>query len=217
MGLSEAEILQMFSEYAYSPAWLYGLIISFMVASSFGLPIPEEVTLVSAGLVCYMGSRPDIYPPPYEGAIAVNVYWTALVCFLAVLCSDFLVYSLGRNLGTRILEKKFFKKYEQSMDKVTGWTKKYGAWAAGVFRFTPGLRFPGHFACGSLGLSPAKFLAVDGTAALLSVPTQVFLVAFFGQAILENIKQFKIVLFVILGVLAIIWLGKRWYKKRAIV
>ena len=106
-------------------------------------------------------------------------------------------------------------KRQKKLEKVSYWTKKYGAWAAGFFRFTPGLRFPGHFSCGALGLSPAKFVAVDGTAALLSVPPQVFLIAFFGEPILKYLKQFKVVIaiLVILALIAFV-INKYYYRKK---
>ena len=74
---------------------------------------------------------------------------------------------------------------------------------AGVFRFTPVLRFPGHMACGMLGVSHLKFWLSDGVAALLTVPTQVLLVAYYGEEILTYFKQFKIVIVAILVLAAI--------------
>jgi membrane protein DedA with SNARE-associated domain len=58
------------------------------------------------------------------------------------------------------------------------------------------------------GVPPAKFALVDGLAALLSVPTQVYLIYFYGDAIVANIERFKVTILVIgLVVLAgyIIW------------
>lgn len=212
MGLSEDVVLAWFSQYAYQPLWVYSAIVTLMIASSFGFPIPEEVTLVSAGLVCYMGSRPDLFPPPEVGMAPVNVYFTATLCFLAVFLSDFLVYSLGKFYGSKLLRLNFFQRYAPSIEKVSVWTRKYGAWAAGFFRFTPGLRFPGHFACGMLGLSSIRFALVDGTAALISVPTQVLLVAAFGETILENFKHFKIIVFSTIVIFAAIYFIRKRFN-----
>ena len=213
MGFSEDAILQWFAQYAYQPGFVYSAIVLLMVASSFGLPAPEEITLLSAGLVCYMGSRPDLFPPPNANLEPVNVYVTASVCLASVFLSDFLVFSLGRYFGDRILKTRFIAKQSQKIEKVSKWTKKHGAWAAGVFRFTPGLRFPGHFSCGMLGLSPIKFTAVDGTAALLSVPTQVMLLAFYGESILKYVRQFKIVILCLGGVILAFYLVKKFRLK----
>ena len=212
MGFSEDAILQWFSSYAYQPYLVYGAIIGFMVLSSFGFPVPEEVVLVSAGIVGYMGTRPDLFPPPFEGAATVDVYVLAAVCFFSVFLSDFLVYTLGRVLGDRLLESKIMARYKPRLDKVTRWVKEYGAYAAGIFRFTPGLRFPGHFSCGMLGLAQWKFITVDGLAALLTVPTQVLLVASFGEEIIVYFKQFKLVLLGLFAIGVVFWL---WRRRRA--
>ncbi|MBS1197391.1 MAG: dedA protein [Proteobacteria bacterium] len=80
---------------------------------------------------------------------------------------------------------------EERMYKVRAWTTRYGAWAAGAFRFMPGIRFPGQLACGLLHAPFRKFIAVDGAAALLSVPTQVFLVGYYGKEIIHPIKTYQ--------------------------
>jgi membrane protein DedA with SNARE-associated domain len=214
MGFSEQDLLSWFTQYAYQPILIYLAIFLLMLASGFGLPAPEEFTLVSAGLVCYIGTRPDLYPPPYEGATAVNAYVTAGVAFFSVIFSDCLVFFLGRRFGGRFLRSRYTARFRARMDDVAKWTKKYGMWAAGAFRFTPGLRFPGHFACGMMGLSTAKFVMVDATAAGISVPTQVLLVAFYGETILIYFKQFKIVLAMILLAVGIYYLA-RWLKRRS--
>ncbi len=214
MGFSEQDLFNWFTQYAYQPILIYVGIFTLMLASGFGLPAPEEVTLVSAGLVCYIGSRPDLYPPPYVGATAVNAYVAAIVAFFSVVFSDCLVFFLGRRFGGQFLRSRYTSRFRARMDEVAQWTKKYGMWAAGAFRFTPGLRFPGHFACGMMGLSATRFVMVDATAAAISVPTQVLLVAFYGETILIYFKQFKIVLGVILLAVALYYTF-RWLRRRS--
>ncbi len=206
-------IIEFLSQYAYQPTYVYGLIICLMTASSFGLPIPEEVTLVSAGLVAYMALHPAQFPPPYEGAEGVNLTVLSTVCFLAVLGSDLLVYSLGRFFGDRLVQSKMFKKssWSKSFTKINKIYDKYSYWGCAFFRFLPGIRFPGHLSCGIMKVPLLQFLTIDGLAALLSVPTQVILVAFYGELILEKIRQFKMVIVIILGIGATLWLGKKLY------
>ncbi|MGE0173445.1 MAG: DedA family protein [Oligoflexales bacterium] len=212
---SEDEILKLFSQYIYQPYWVYGSILFLMFISSFGFPVPEEVTIVSTGLVCYMATRPDLFPPPPDAGAPVNIYVASVVSFIAVVFSDSLVFYLGRRYGTKFIRSKKFKRFRAKVYKITRWTRKHGAWAAGAFRFTPGFRFPGHFACGMLGLSPVKFVTVDGLAALVTVPTQVLLIGFFGETILAYFKQVKIAVGVILCLSLIWFLYKRlWIGPR---
>lgn len=215
MGFSEAELLNWFIQYAYQPWLIYLAIFAFMLASGFGLPIPEEVTLISAGLVCHVASRPDLYPPPYPGAVPVDPYITAGVAFFSVVFADCLVFFLGKFFGGKILRATYMARFRSRMDEVGKWTKKYGMWAAGAFRFTPGLRFPGHFACGMMGLKVSHFVLVDAFAAAISVPTQVLLVAFYGEHIFIYLRQFKIGLGAIIGLIALYYASRFLWKRYA--
>lgn len=209
----EFDVLQFFAKYAYEPYYVYSFIVLFMTASSFGLPIPEEMTLVSAGIVAYMARNPDLYPPPFPGAEGVNLVLLCVICFIAVLGSDLLIYTIGKLFGKKLIKTEFFNNRigHERFNKINQIFQKYSFWACGLFRFTPGVRFPGHMSCGMMGIPLWKFILVDGFAALISVPTQVLLVAYYGEVILDKIKEFKIVLAIIIGVLVVLWLGRKFF------
>lgn len=211
-----ANLLAFFSQYAYEPLYVYSFIILFMTASSFGMPIPEELTLISAGLVAYLAHNPDKFAPPYEGAEPVNVHTLAVVAFGAVLFSDFIIYSLGRLFGEKLMKTKYFERKikGKTFDTVQNWFDKYGNYVCGFFRFTPGLRFPGHLSCGFLKISPLTFLTYDGLAAMISVPTQIYLVATYGEVIIEKFREFKIILGGIFLLGLVFYFGRRFYLKR---
>ena len=59
--------------------------------------------LVSAGFLAYMAMNPAEFPPPEAHMEGVNVHLMAVVCFLAVTLSDYLIYWLGKKFGYRIL------------------------------------------------------------------------------------------------------------------
>ena len=191
----EAQIAEWFTFYAYQPLWVYTLIVLLMFASSFGLPLPEEVTLISAGLAGFMALHPDKYPPPEPGLEGVNPYILATVCVTAVFLSDYLIYWLGWYISNHLNKYPKWKERMQSkpFQRVQKWIHNYGTLAPCIFRFTPGLRFPGHMMCGAIGLPRWKFIAVDGTAALLTVPTQILLVSFYGEVILKYLSRMKFV------------------------
>ena len=205
-----------FSSYAYSPYLVYSAIWGFMLLSAFGLPLPEEVILVSAGLVGYMSLHPDKFPPPFPDAPHVNVYVLAVVSLLAVLSSDYLIYYLGARLGPRLFKIRWFSRLvsESRLQKIQRWMWMYGYWTVLVFRFTPGIRFPGHLTCGAMGLSKWKFLAVDWIAATLSVPTQILLVAFYGEEILQTFARFRAVVAIAVALGVITFIVMRVTRKR---
>jgi len=217
MDFDIASLLLWFSSHAYEPWLVYTVVFFLFTASSFGLPVPEEVTLVSLGLLAYTASQPDKFPPPYPGAEPVRLHTLMVVAFFSVFLSDTLVFLIGKFGGKRLKKNKKWKRFFRSraFRRAEVWAKAYGAIMAGVFRFTPGLRFPGHMICGMMGLPFWKFGLVDGAAAVLTVPTQIWLVATYGEDILSLFKQFKIVIVAVIVVGLIVYFGRRYILSRA--
>lgn len=209
------ETLNCLTPYAYEPVWIYTFLLLMMFLSAVGLPLPEEATLVSVGVLAYMGINPDKYPPPFPGAPHVNPNHAAIIAFLAVFFSDFLIYTIGRVYGRKIFELKPLKAVLSAENRVRieNWTQKYGAYACGIFRFTPGIRFPGHLACGMLKFPAWKFALIDGIAAAISVPTQILLLAHYGAPILKFLKQFKLIVLCLLILIAFYFLYKKYFSK----
>lgn len=214
----EEQILTWFSQFVYQPYVVYAAILGFMTICALGVPIPEEVVIISAGLVGHMALNPDQYPPPYPGAKAVDPYTLAFVTFASVILTDYLIFSMGKFFGQKIMRSERFKKFftEEKTTKITTWAQKYGFFAPSVFRFIPGVRFPGHLMCGALGIPAWAFLLTDGLAALISVPTQVLLVSFKGEEILRQMRPFKIYLFAFLVVVVAIVLLRKYYLSRKV-
>lgn len=192
-------------QYAYQPEIVYLLVIVIMLLAGFGLPIPEEMVIITTSMLAYMSLNPIDFPPPEPDSRGINVHILMGVCFFAVFLSDLIVFHLGRHLGKGIHTNKWFQRLikPKVYRKVKFWTQKYGSAAAAVFRFLPGLRFPGHLACGALGISRWKFIVVDGLIILATVPTQVYLIAHYGEEILEFFHKYKWSIFVLLGVVAL--------------
>jgi membrane protein DedA with SNARE-associated domain len=195
---------------------VYIAVFVMMLASGFGFPIPEELYIVSVGILAYMGANPTLFPPPFEGAPVVNGYEAAVVTFLAVVFADFLVFTLGRSFGRKIIKRPRFQGIftKEIMEKINRWVKKYGISAAFVFRFTPGVRFPAHIALGMLTFPAWQFVLVDGIAAAISVPTQILLIYHFGESILSTLSKFKIIIAVALLSLLLIFIFRKIYRQR---
>jgi membrane protein DedA with SNARE-associated domain len=216
MELASQPIFQFFHGYAYEPLLVYLAVVGMMLASGFGLPLPEEVTLLSVGVLAFMGSRPDLFPPPSPNAAAVNMHHAALVAFAAVILSDSLIYGLGRMWGRKILYHDRMRRIVsiESLQKVEEKTKRFGMVAVFAFRFTPGIRFPGHLACGAMKLEFWRFLMVDGFAAMISVPTQIYLVAIYGEPIIKFLQEVKLVIIALIFIGLLIFFFKKLALRR---
>jgi membrane protein DedA with SNARE-associated domain len=64
-----------------------------------------------------------------------------------------------------------------------------------------------------MGIPFWKFTAIDGTAALLTVPTQVLLVSYYGGWMLEHFKVVKVVLLCVIGIF-VLYHVIQWYRSR---
>lgn len=213
---SDTAIMTFFAQYAHSPLLIYSIVATMMFLSSFGLPLPEEVTIVALGLMVHMGKYPDAYPPPPGIEVQpLNLYTAMAVCFFSIMISDTIVYWVGRKFGASPLVHKLFRKFlgEHSLEKSRTMIHKHRFLVPAIFRFTPGVRFPGHLSCGMMGISVWTFLAADGLAALVSVPTQVYLFATYGEVILSTIKQIKHYALIIALIAAALFLAVKLKQK----
>ena len=190
MAQFEQYIFNFLLSYSGQPLIVYVSIAVLMTAGSFGLPISEEVVIIAAGLIAFFGSNPELYPSGADSLVSIPS--AALVCFLSVFLSDILVYCLGRFFSKPIQSHRYFNRLisKKKMEKISNLIMKYGYFYPAMLRFIPGLRFPGHFSCGFFRVPFSQFALVDGSAALLTVPTQVVLIGVFGRSIVEYLKEF---------------------------
>ncbi len=216
MEISQEPVFVWLSQYAYEPSIVYLAVFAAMLASGFGVPIPEELTVVSVGILAYMGAHPEQFPPPYLGAPVVDGFKAAVVTLLAVLFADCVIFTLGRVFGRKILTMPRFQRVftEERLNKINGWVKKYGMYAVFIFRFPAGLRFPAHIMLGMSHIRFWQFILVDGIAATISIPTQILLIYNFGESILYWLHEFKILIISIIGLVIVFLLGKFFLVSR---
>ena len=205
MMTDQDSIFQWLTQYTYQPHMVYLAVAGILLASAFGFPVPEEVPIVSVGLLSYMGAHPEDYPPPQPGLSVVNGYEAAIILLLAIIAADSLVFGLGRVFGRKLLQSPYLSKVfsEKRLSRINHWVGKYGSYAVFIFRFTPGLRFPAHIILGMSEIALWQFMLVDTLAALVSVPTQIVLIYHLGKPIIHTIHEFRDALVILIGVVAI--------------
>ncbi len=142
-----------------------------LLACGLGVPIPEDVSIITGGYLAHLG--------------VVSPQKILLVCFSAVLGGDLIAFSLGRYFGRRILTTNFARRFltARKQLRVRAYFRKYGSKVILIGRFLPGLRSSIFFSAGMLHVRPAVFLLWDSLAALVSVPTLVYLAFYFGGEI----------------------------------
>jgi membrane protein DedA with SNARE-associated domain len=187
-----------------APSAVYDTLASILLLCGLGLPIPEDVSLISAGYLAHMG--------------VVNVHKVFLVCFAAVLGGDCLAFTMGRLFGSRLLDsrlaQRFFRPRKQI--RVRAYFRKFGSKVIFIARFLPGLRFSIFLSAGTLRVRPSTFFIYDALAALVSVPALVYLAWIFGEHIDHVVSwarrsEYGIL---IVAVLAAVWISVKILRKR---
>lgn len=140
-----------------------------LLLCGFGLPIPEEITMLGAGLLAYRGD--------------VEFVRVVLVCFVATLLGDSIPYFVGRHFGRRALRSRMVRRavHPERLRSIERRFARSGLWAVFVCRFLPGVRLPAWFTAGTLGISYPRFIAVDALAAAIMTPAYVALGRFSGE------------------------------------
>lgn len=154
-----------------TPESVYATLAGILLLCGLGVPIPEDISLITAGYVAHLG--------------VINVHNALGVCLIAVLAGDTMAFFLGRYFGARALESRAFKRIftPRKQLRVRAYFRKYGSKVIFIGRFLPGLRFSIFFSAGTLKVRPAVFLVYDTFAAIVSVPALVYLAWIFGDHI----------------------------------
>ncbi|MDP3701704.1 MAG: DedA family protein [Hylemonella sp.] len=192
-------LIPIFTEYGYLAVFVMLLICGF------GVPIPEDVTLVTGGVIAGLGHA--------------NVHTMFAVGMAGVMIGDGLMFVLGRVYGQRLQMLPGFRsiltpeRFARAQDAF----HKYGKWVMFVARFLPGLRTPVFFSAGmSRRVSFGTWFMMDGLAALISVPIWVYLGYYGAQNwdwMFSVLHKFQHGIFALLGILAV-WMLARWWKRR---
>lgn len=189
----------------------YGYIAVFgiLILCGFGLPVPEDITLVSGGVI--------------SGLDLANPHTMCIVGLAGVLIGDSTMFLAGRIFGYRIQRIKTFRRIlsPRRFSHIQRKFKQYGLSLLFVARFLPGLRSPIFLVAGmSRRISYLTFILMDGIAALISVPVWVYLGYFFADnldLLMEYVKDVQTLIYLILGVILlivlIVYLKKRFHSK----
>ncbi len=154
-----------------------------LLACGLGLPIPEEVTLITGGYICWK----------YK-----NSLWaTIVICMGAIILGDYLMFLLGQRYGKQVLRARWFRRMltRRKLARVTLYFRRFGVKTVFFARFFAGIRVPVYFIAGAHRMRSLKFIWLDFLGALLSVPISIWAGRHFGNDIEHAIKVMKKVKF----------------------
>ena len=160
-----------------TPLGAYLWLFTILLLCGFGLPIPEDISLIAAGYLSWRGKQGH--------SPVINVHVAFAVCFAAVLAGDTIAFFFGRRYGRRVLASNLARRYftPRRQLRTRAYFRKFGSKVILVGRFTPGLRFTIFFTAGTLHVRASVFFIYDFIAAAFSVPVLVYIAYFFGDKI----------------------------------
>jgi membrane protein DedA with SNARE-associated domain len=176
-----------------------------LVLGTLGLPFPEDGILLLSG---FLTAHHVIRPLP-----------AFLVVYSGLLMTDFLLYSVGKKYGRRLVEHKRFHKIitEGRLAKLEKKFKKWGALVVFFGRHLLGVRAQIFLVAGVMRMSWKKFLIVDGTSALFTITLWGGLGYLGGnsiQALRRDITNIEQIVMIILAILLGSILLFKYFKKR---
>lgn len=173
----------------------YTAIFGVLFACGLGLPVPEDITLIAAGVLSSAGSI------SLPGALVVG--------YAGVIVGDAILFFAGRWYGRKVFKLPLFRRVftKDRIIMAEAKIQRNAKMICFLARFLPGLRAPIYLTSGVMKVPPSVFFLQDGLAALLSVPIWIFVGHWFGENIDPAIKLAKrlqigilIALLVIVGI-----------------
>jgi len=147
----------------------YALIFGVLFACGIGLPLPEDVALVTGGYLSCMG--------------AASLPLMLLVSFTGILLGDYLIFAAGRRYGNELAGSRWVHRLitDEKRIRCEDYFAIHGARLVFAARFLPGLRAVTYFVAGASPFARWRFLVFDGLAACISVPVWLVLGRRLGQ------------------------------------
>lgn len=186
--------------------WLleWGLlgVVGVVLLSAVGLPVPEELSLATAGVLAGRGHAVLL--------VAIGA------CYVAVLLADLLIWRIGRALGSSERLVSFVG--EERFASVSRAYDTYGGWLVLMVRPIPGFRVPVYSVAGAAGMPAARFVLFDGVAAAVTVPVYVGLGYWLADdlaVLAETIAQSRNVVGIVGGVVLVGVVAWWWARRRA--
>lgn len=161
----------------------YLAVFACLVAGAFGLPIPEDLSLITAGVLVHLEKAET---------------WLMLaVCYLGILAGDLIIFRIGWMTGPALFRQRWVRRYMNSRKLHSirvGLEKKTFATIL-LARHLFYLRTATFLVCGSVRMSFARFFLADAVAALITAPLMVGIGYIFAQnyeLLLHYVHQVKI-------------------------
>lgn len=197
----ESQSVQVWMQDAFYP-----VLLGVLVVASLGIPIPEDVPLIAAGVL--LKTQPGI--ASWQGTIAVAT--------LGIMSGDLVLYSMGRWWGPGVVRHRYVRRLltPERFERLVAYFHRWGAGMVFVGRMFVGIRAAMCLTAGATRYPYWRFFLADFAGALVSVPFFVGLGYVFAY-MLPTLKAYmsgaQIVVFALLALGVVIGLVY-WRRRR---
>jgi membrane protein DedA with SNARE-associated domain len=185
-----------------SPIWVYLLVGGVIGIESMGIPVPGEITLVTASLLSV--------------TTRIDPWLVAASASAGAIIGDSIGYFIGRRGGRHLLERvgrRFPKHFGPThLAKAERAFQRWGVWAVFFGRFIALLRILAGPLAGALHVPYGKFLAANALGGLTWAFGTVFAIYTVGQAAEKWLKDFSwiaLAVAVVAGLATTLWLRRK--------
>jgi len=195
----------------------YAFVFAALVLCGFGLPLPEDIILVTGGVLAWLASPLGV--ATLHGMLNDQGLMGMVAVGLAgILAGDSVIFMAGRRFGFRVADFPPLRRVvtPAKLEKVEKLMRRRGNIVVVLARYVPGIRAPTYFTAGHARLPYWEFLLFDGVAALVSAPLWVSLGFYFGSDIEAAAHQAQRFSWIILAAMAVVvlLLAVRWLQAR---
>jgi membrane protein DedA with SNARE-associated domain len=195
----------------------YAFVFVALLLCGFGLPMPEDIILVTGGVLAWLASPLEV--ASFHGMLRDEGMIGMVVVGLAgILAGDSVIFWAGRRFGFRVADFKPLRRVvtPEKLEKVEKLMRRRGNVVVILARYLPGIRAPTYFTAGHARMPYWEFLLYDGAAAMISAPVWVSLGFYFGSNIEAATRQAQRFGHYILTAMAVVILvlALRWVRSR---
>jgi membrane protein DedA with SNARE-associated domain len=154
----------------------YSVILGVLLACGLGVPMPEDITLVAAGILA--------------GLKNISLTGAMIVGIVGVLLGDAILFFMGRKYGYKVFALPGFRRVftESRIALARQRILQNEKSICFMARFLPGLRAPIYLTAGIMGVRPIIFLTLDGIAAMISVPFWIYIGYHLGDNLDDTLR-----------------------------
>jgi membrane protein DedA with SNARE-associated domain len=181
----------------------YPVLFLVLMAASLGVPIPEDVPLIAAGVILshHAGT------PTWTGTLSTALF--------GIMCGDVVLYTLGSRWGPEACQHRWVSWLitPVRLEKMRAKFNRYGMWMCFFGRFFMGARAAMCITAGVTRFPLWRFVLADLAGAVISIPLLVWLGYWFANVVPTLEAYVHLVLWGMLALAVVILAGFVAYRR----